>query len=104
MKIISINAQHTKSQHDVAFNVDIPPAAGVMEKISYGNLRIRFQDGLLFVRANQDDPGISERVVNNLNVKISEAERLVAAEIAEQAHKHAAIIESVSKLTGLPVQ
>ena len=50
MKIVSINAKNTKNANEVAFNVDAPPTAGVMDKISYGNLSIRFEDGLLHGR------------------------------------------------------
>ena len=37
MKIVSINAKNTKNANEVAFNVDAPPTAGVMDKISYGS-------------------------------------------------------------------
>ena len=104
MKILSINAMNTKSAHEVAFNVDAPPAAGVMDKVSYGQFVISFEDGLLHARSRKEHPEIGKVVVENLSAKVVEAERLVAAEIAHQKRRHAAMIESVSKSTGLPVQ
>lgn len=104
MKIVSINSENTKSTHEVAFNVDAPPAAGVMEKISFGQLSIRFEDGFLHARARHDDAEISKIVVDKLVAKILEAEQLVLAEAAEQSRKHLAMVECVSKSTGLSIQ
>ena len=103
MKIVSINAASTKSAHQVAFNVDSPPTPGVMEKISYGKLSIRFEDGLLHVSA-KDGPAISKTVVTALSGTITEAEQLVAKEAADQTRKHALIVDAVSKATGLAIQ
>lgn len=104
MKIVSINSKYTKSTHEVAFNVDTPPAAGVMEKISYGQLSIRFEDGLLYARSSNDHPEISKIVVDNLAAKIATAEQLVLDEAAESSRKHLAMVEAVSKSTGLSIQ
>jgi len=103
MKIISINAKETVNAHRVAFNVDAPPAAGVMENIAYGILRIQFENGLLYVSSQPTEPTIGSVVVKNLVQKIADAERVVADKTAKEASRHKIALEELSKDTGLSI-
>ena len=103
MKILSINANHTVDTNNVAFNVDAPPAAGVMEKIKYGKLSIRFENNLLHVRSGPNESPIDGTVVKNLASKIEEAENEVVSDKTQMELKHKQALEKLSKTTGLPI-
>ena len=75
-----------------------------MERVKYGVLFVHFQDNLLQVRSQPDHPTIDATVVQNLNTKIAEAERVVAEESARDAAKHKQTLDELSKATSLPVQ
>jgi len=104
MKILSINAKETVDTRTVAFNVDTPPAPGVMERVKYGTLSIFFENNILYVRSQPHEPSINKTVVQNLSEKIQEAERAVADETARITSKHKQALDELSKATGLPIQ
>lgn len=103
MKIVSINAKETTSANSVAFNVDAPPAEGVMALIKYGTLNIQFEGGLLYVSSRPNEPTIGKTVLNNLSEKIIEAERTISQKIAEKFSRQQDAVNQVSNDTGLPI-
>lgn len=101
MKIIAINAEHTKSIHEAAFEVDSPPDHEVMAGIEYGSLQISFRDPYLYVTSAEDEPPICNVVVNNINLKYANAEKLVKNEKTRAASMHKGQVMQLEQLTGL---
>ena len=101
MKIIAINAEHTKSIHDAAFEVDSPPDREVMACIEYGSLQISFRDPYLHVKSAEHEPPICSIVVNNINLKYAEAEKQVKDMKARAASVHKGQVMELEHLTGL---
>lgn len=101
MKIIAINAEHTKSIHEAAFEVDSPPDPEVLAGIKYGTLQISFRDPYLCVTSREHEPPICNAVVNNINLKYAEAEKLLKSEKARAASIHKGQVMQLEQLTGL---
>jgi hypothetical protein len=104
-KVVSINAEQTKSMQDVAFNVDVAPVQAVLDRVKYGRLQLSWDGNVLRVRVptRDGDPPLDASVIANLNSKFAAAESELASETKRAADKHKQQLLFLSQQTGLPL-
>lgn len=105
MRIVSVNAEKTIDDYHIAFNVDAAPAEGLMAHAKHGGLTVRFEDGVLIVRAPRgaDAPRITAKTVANMNERFAASEAEMADEEKRQAVERAKMLDRVQKSTGLDI-
>lgn len=105
MKITSINGELTSDRLNVAFNIDKEPSDEVKRKVSYGNLALTFEDGILHVRVPKSGSGVIDaNVIKTINEKFAEAQAKVDSDRAYAAKQKTSVLQDLATLTGLKVE
>lgn len=98
MKVISINAEHTVSPKQIAFNVDEELTPEFIAQIAYGSLTFRGTAKTLIVHLPDDDdsPFDSEslRTLNKALLRVAE-------EFERAAAKRQRMLQGIAANTGL---
>ena len=99
MQVISINAEHTKGPHEVAFNLNEAPDADLIANLTYGVLTFSLAGNALIVCLPEDAPPLTAESIKTLNDKLAQIthDRQVAAE------KRARMLQAIASNTGLPL-
>lgn len=99
MKILSINRQHTRSEHEIAVNLDkeIPP--DLMALVSYGDLTLSATGSVLHVGKEEGDAAFDHHFVGELEQLLNDAQKV----LDEKANRPRRLQEMVARATKLPL-
>jgi hypothetical protein len=99
MQVISINAEHTKSPHVVAFNLDETPDAGVITDLNYGDLAFGLTGNVLIVSLPEGSTQLTAQSIKTLNDKLTQ----IAHDRQVAADKRVRMLQAIAANTGLPL-
>lgn len=100
MKIVSLNAELTKSATDLAFNLDEEMTPLVKAYLEYGVLELDYSGDVLFVKLpSNSSEGFTAANVTILNEKLAAAKTI----IDEYETKQQAELESLARKLNLPL-
>ncbi len=98
MKVLSINAEHTKSPKHIAFNTDEDLTGDLIRCIEFGTVKVSGSGKLLIVQLQEDDSELfTSESVDALNDKLAAA----VGELADLARKRQRILENIARQAGL---
>jgi hypothetical protein len=104
MKILSINAEHTKNRSRIAFNMDESPSA-LLDQLEYGVLRFECAEGstVLTVTVPRDAPDIDTSTVANIESKLRTIINDRKAKQAQTERIHRSELEMIANYTSLTI-
>ncbi len=106
MKILSINAEHTKDNRNVSFVIDIPPSQEVINEansqaeLDKVGFQFRINNTILEVQGTVD---FINGMVQTIERYIAEAEEKLKADAEQASLKHKEMLEKLSKKIDLPI-
>lgn len=100
MKVVSINAEHTKSPNEVAFNLDEAPDADLVTELTYGVLAFKLKDNVLIVSLPDGSPQLTAESIGTLNHKLAQ----ISADRQAAAAARARMLQAIATNTSLPLQ
>lgn len=96
MKILSLNAVHTKSQNEVAFNVDVVPDTDALTSLDHAEISVSYENGVLVLKPRQAGMTIEpQHIFQAQSCYNNELKRLQKIEEKKVAD-HAKMVEEVA--------
>ena len=100
MKVVSVNAEHTVSPRQIAFNTDQDLSDELVEAIHYGHLKFSGHAKVLTVIIPDDsDEPFTAASVNSLNRALHKAQE----QLDQTKDKRQRMLRSIAENTGLPL-
>jgi hypothetical protein len=99
MKILSLNSEHTKSEDQIALNVNEELTPELMELVEYGSLTLVANGSVLHVYKGETDDHFDDYFVANLEKKLNVAKD----QLNEAARRHRRLQEIIARSTNLPL-
>lgn len=99
MKILSLNAEHTVSEHVIALNVDEELTPEFMEKLNCGKLSTHSQGKILLLTKEKHIERFSKETLAWIQTCLDTAQEA----LEEIAKRRENMLSSLSEATGLPL-
>ncbi len=97
MKILSLNSEHTKSEDQIALNVNEELTPELMALVEYGSLTLVANGSVLHVHKEETDDHFDDYFVANLEKKLNVAQD----KLNDAARRHRRLQEIIARSTNL---
>lgn len=99
MKILSINSEYTKSEHQIALNLDEELTTEFVELLDFGDFKLVSNGTILHVSKDEGETPFDQVFIANLQAKLDALKRRQD----ESIRLHRRMQEMIARSTDLPL-